>query len=87
MVLTQRRRDLEDQTLDENRRPVFRAGTTLIAGVDGRVEFIVTKPLPFTPETLAKLPADHVGLTHHEAGEERLGALCDWIEQVEESDA
>jgi hypothetical protein len=49
IVLVQRRRDLEDQTLDERNRPVLRAGTTLIVGVDGRVDFIVTKPLPFTP--------------------------------------
>lgn len=87
LTLTQRRRDLEDQTLDESKRPIFRAGTTLIAGVDGRVEFMVAKPLPFTQETLAELPADHVGRKHHEAGEERLRALCDWIEQVDESDA
>jgi len=87
IVLVQRRRDLEDQTLDERNRPVLRAGTTLIVGVDGRVDFIVTKPLPFTPETLAELSADHVGRKHHEAGEKRLRALCDWVEQVEESDA
>ena len=87
LVFTQRRRDLEDQTLDENRRPVFRAGTTLIVGVDGRVQFVVAKPLPFTQETLEDLPEDHVGRRHHEAGEERLGALRDWIEQVEGSDA
>jgi len=87
MMLTQRRRDLEDQTLDEKHRPIFRAGTTLITGVDGRVEFMVAKPLPLTQETLAALPANHVGRQHHQAGEERLRALRDWIEQVEDSDA
>jgi hypothetical protein len=87
IVLTQRRKDLEDQTLDENKRPVLRAATTLIVGVDGRVDFIVPKPLPFTQETLAELSAAHVGHKHHEAGHERLHALREWIEQVEESDA
>ncbi|SFN88396.1 hypothetical protein SAMN05660359_00421 [Geodermatophilus obscurus] len=89
LQLTQRRRDLEDQTLDEHRRPVFRAGTTVIAGVDGRVKFIVAKPLPFLdPGPPRQAPGDQ-GVTrrHHEAGEVRLRALRRWIDLVEESDA
>src|SRR4051794_9230622 len=45
--LTQRRPDLEDQALAPDQRPVFRAGTTVIAGSDARIHYLVPKPFPF----------------------------------------
>jgi hypothetical protein len=53
----QRRRDLEDASLPEKERVPIRAGTTVIAGVDGRVKRVIAKPLP---------RAQHDG---HEAGQ------------------
>ncbi|WP_146069184.1 hypothetical protein [Arthrobacter sp. ZGTC412] len=44
--LIQRRRDFEDQTLDANSRTAVWSGVTLIAGADGRVKHIISKPLP-----------------------------------------
>jgi hypothetical protein len=88
LQLTQRRKDLEDQTLGENKRPILRAGTTLIAGVDGRVQFVVAKPLPFVDTAaMEQLPSDDPTRRYHDAGTERLKALNDWIDTVEESDA
>ena len=88
MQLTQRREDLEDQTLDRNRRPKFRAGTTVIAAVDGRVEFVVAKPLPFLDDaSMDRLPPHDPTRRMHLAGIERLTALREWIDQVEQSDA
>jgi hypothetical protein len=86
--LTQRRKDLEDQGLDQNKRPVFRAGTTLIAGVDGRVEFTIAKPFPFVdPDAVAALPPGHVAHDLHRAGSDRLAAVRRWLEGLEEDDA
>ncbi|MGH3331640.1 MAG: hypothetical protein ACRDPJ_10110 [Nocardioidaceae bacterium] len=86
--LTQRRRDLENQALDVNKRPVFRAATTLIAGVDGQIEFVVTKPFPLADATLLdELPAEHVAHAHHESGKDRLRSLRRWLEGVEDQDA
>jgi hypothetical protein len=88
LQVTQRRRDLEDQSLDEDKRPVFRAGTTLIAGVDGRVEFVVAKPLPFVDAAaIQTLPPDDAARRHQEAGEERLARLREWIDGMERRDA
>ena len=85
--LTQRRRDLEAQHLEEDQRTVLRAGTTLIAAVDGKVEYVVAKPFPLTSDVLADLPPGHVALAHHEAGERRLAAIRAWLGQLEDDDA
>lgn len=85
--LTQRRRDLEDQGLEESVRTVYRAGTTLIAAVDGTVERVITKPLPLTEEIRQNLPAGHVANTDHEAGTRRLEALQHWLGDVDDADA
>jgi hypothetical protein len=86
--LTQRRRDLEDQTLDPDKRPVFRAGTTLIAGVDGRVTFVIAKPFPFRDAAAVEaLPPAHVAHEFHQAGCARLARLRQWLDGVEERDA
>lgn len=85
--LVQRRRDLEDQGLDENLRTVHRAGTVLIAAVDGTVEYVIAKPLPLTPDVLATLPPGHAAHAHHEAGERRLRSLRQWLDGLEAADA
>jgi hypothetical protein len=88
LQFTQRRRDLEDQDLPEDRRPVFRAGTTLIAGVDGPVDFVVAKPFPFVDEAaLAELPRGHPAHRHQQEGAVRLTALRTWLDQVRDDDA
>ncbi|WP_226759956.1 hypothetical protein [Arthrobacter sp. SO3] len=93
----QRRDDLEDQRTDETgaqiprrQRAAIRAGTTLIARVDGRVEFLVTKPLPLSDRTkLEDLSGDlkECALGFDKAGTERLGAIRDWMGDVEDMDA
>lgn len=85
--LTQRRRDLEDQGLEEGVRTVHRAGTTLIAAVDGTVEHIIAKPFPLPDEVLSGLATGHVARVHHEAGVRRLEALRQWLGEVEDADA
>ncbi|MCW2579827.1 MAG: hypothetical protein JWR82_1428 [Blastococcus sp.] len=82
--LIQRRPDLEDQSLDGDQRPVFHAGTTLIAGVDGRVEYVVAKPFPFLDPAAARVAAaDDL----HAAGVDRLAALRRWLGGLEDADA
>jgi len=85
--LAQRRKDLEDQNLPDDDRPKLRAGTTLIAGVDGTVQYLIAKPLPLTEEVLATLPPGHIAHTHHLAGILRLQALHDWFDHLEADDA
>jgi hypothetical protein len=82
--LTQRRPDLEDQTLDKNQRPVLLAGTTLVAAVDGRVEYVVAKPLPFLDPDSARLAG---AFDLHTAGADRLATIRRWLEGLEEKDA
>jgi hypothetical protein len=81
----QRRRDLEDASLDPEKRPIFRAGSTVIARVDGRVEHVVAKPLPFAAEVPADAPP--VVHDHAKAGAERLAALRRWLGDVADRDA
>jgi hypothetical protein len=83
----QRRRDLEDSSQSEQLRVAMRAGTTVIAGVDGTVDYLVPKPFPLTnPDAL---PADiaQAGRRFHEAGEERLKSIRDWLGQLDDADA
>ncbi|HBH57476.1 MAG TPA: hypothetical protein DEP82_04755 [Arthrobacter bacterium] len=93
----QRRDDLEDQRTDEtgaqiprSQRAAIRAGTTVIARVDGRVEFLVTKPLPLSDRTkLEDLSGDlkECALEFDKAGTERLRSIRDWMGDVEDMDA
>jgi hypothetical protein len=82
--LTQRRPDLEDRGLNEDQRPVFRAGTTLIAGVDGRVEYVVAKPFPFLDPDRAQVAG---AAELHTAGLDRLAAIRGWLAGLEDTDA
>jgi hypothetical protein len=84
LQLSQRRRDLEDQSLPVNKRTVLRAGTTLLASVDGRVDYLVMKPLPLLEEPPATDPA---GREVHRLGLERLAAMHGWFAQTEQADA
>jgi hypothetical protein len=82
--LIQRRPDLEDQARNTDQRPVFRAGTTLIAGVDGRIQYVVAKPFPFLDPVAAHLAgADEL----HAAGVDRLAAIRTWLGALEDADA
>lgn len=93
----QRRDDLEDQRTDEtgeqiprNQRAAIRAGTTVIARVDGQVEFLVTKPLPLSdPAGLNDLSSDleECALAFDKAGTERLRSIHDWMGEVADMDA
>jgi hypothetical protein len=84
LQLTQRRADLEDQSLIPDQRPVFEAGTTLIAGVDGRVQYVVSKPFPFLDHAAARAAgAEDLDA----AGADRLAAVRRWLDGVEKRDA
>ncbi|WP_427135260.1 hypothetical protein [Pseudarthrobacter sp. S9] len=92
----QRRDDLEDRRANKtgkqiprNQRAAIRAGTTVIARVDGRVEFLVTKPLPLSDlKKLDVLPQElrECALKFHKAGTERLASIRDWMGDVEDLD-
>jgi hypothetical protein len=93
----QRREDLEDHRADETgariprtQRAAIRAGTTVIARVDGVVEFLVAKPLPLSDRpALLALPQDlkECALEFDKAGIARLEALADWMSQIDDRDA
>ncbi len=83
----QRRLDLEDGRLPRDRRMQVKAGTTVIAGVDGEVLHVVAKPLPFTAATLAALAHNPLALAHHKAGSQRLSAMRTWLGQLDVDDA
>lgn len=86
----QRRREFEDQSLSERDRVPLRAGTTVIARVDGKVERLITKPLPLSdPDALVDVTAD-VGViarAYHELGVKRLDAIREWTTDREGEDA
>lgn len=46
-----RRADETGAQIPRSQRAVIRAGTTVIARVDGQLEFLVTKPLPLSDRT------------------------------------
>jgi len=92
----QRRDDLEDQRrtasgeqIPREHRAAIRAGTTVIARVDGEVRYLVTKPLPITDsELLAEEPADIRDLVerYSREGSARLAAIREWFGDVEDAD-
>jgi hypothetical protein len=89
MQFIQRRRDLEDASVDENRRVPVRAGTTVVARVDGTVDRIIAKPLPLMhPPILdtALPPVRDVAQAYHDLGSERLDRLRSWSDEVAQSD-
>ena len=89
LQFAQRRRDLEDQTLPEKHRVIMRAGTTVIAGVDGSVSYLVPKPLPLADESVLSGKSPEVaaaGRRYHAAGAERLAAIRAYLGQLDEAD-
>ena len=87
--LAQRRPDLEEQDLPARRRVAIRAGTTVIARVDGRVEHLVTKPLPLPHGVdLSHLgePVAGFAAACDRAGTDRLAQLRAWSAKVEAVD-
>jgi hypothetical protein len=90
LQLEQRREDLEDSAVPESMRVRMRAGTTVIASVDGQVDYVVAKPFPLSdPERLADVDTRIAAEArrHHEAGRDRLAAVRQWLDCVEEDDA
>jgi len=84
LQFAQRRRDLEDARLPERHRLALRAGTTVIAGVDGTVEYLVPKPLP------RSRPPDggsDAGRRFHDEGQRRLEAIRGWLGRLDDGDA
>jgi hypothetical protein len=84
LQFAQRRRDLEDARLPERHRVVLRAGTTVIAGVDGTVEYLVPKPLP------RSRPPDggsDAGRRFSDEGQRRLEAIRGWLGRLDDGDA
>ncbi len=88
--LAQRRQDLEDQSQDPRTRTPVRAGTTVIARVDGTVEHVIAKPLPLSAEGPARgrtgARAAAVRL-QHDAGTARLEAMRAWWDEIDRHDA
>lgn len=82
---TQRRPDLEEKfqpDLPAEQRTPLRAGTTLIARVNGEVKYIVAKPLPLIAPAAGDQDADYV----NRFGQDRLDKMTAWFEQVEHDD-
>ena len=66
-----------------------RAGTTVIARVDGHVNFVVSKPLPLTsPEEAATTapPLRELVEQNHRLGQDRLAAMTAWTEECSSRD-
>jgi hypothetical protein len=88
--LAQRRPDLEDQTQDPRTRTPVRAGTTVIARVDGTVEHVVAKPLPLSADgpgrrrTGARSAAVR---RQQDVGTARLEAMRAWWGELDRRDA
>lgn len=84
LQLSQRRRDLEDTRLPEDTRAPYRAGTSVIARIDGQVEYVIAKPLPLSDPALAKTRTDVA--EYHRAGVARRDALDGWFGRLERED-
>jgi hypothetical protein len=81
---TQRRMDLEAKyqpDLAATARTPLRAGTTLIARVDGTIKHIIAKPLP-----LVDPGTDTDARYVHAYGKDRLDGMLNWFDQVELTD-
>lgn len=82
---TQQRPDLEEKyqpDLPAKERTHLRAGTTLIARVNGEVKYIVAKPLPLIAPAADDLDANYVDTF----GQDRLDKMTAWFERVEDDD-
>ena len=89
--LAQRRPDLEDPTQDLGSRTPVRAGTTVIARVDGQVEHVVTKPLPLSVggPAAGRTAAASVAARQQQddAGTARLASMRAWWTELDRRDA
>jgi len=87
--VVQRREDLETGA-DPGGRSRVHAGCTLIAGVDGTVAYVVTKPLPLPDEgALDRIDDPRVAefaRAQHRAGARRLEAMRAWARRVDDDD-
>jgi hypothetical protein len=92
----QRHPELEDQSLPVDKRMAIRAGTTVIARVDGQVVHLVVKPLPLTnpgaltePDTFDGKPdvVRTFAESCNEIGAKRAKALQAWSDKVTSADA
>lgn len=82
--LIQRRKDLEDKeqaAVPDKARIPLRAGTTLIARVNGEVQHIISKPLP-----LINPDKDEESQYVDEFGRRRLEGIRNFFGQVSEAD-
>jgi hypothetical protein len=85
----QRRRDLEDASVAESDRLPMRAGTTVVARMDGHIDYLVRKPLPYSnPETVTTCRPEWVGIAAdmQVAGQARFDALNKWIDDTDRAD-
>lgn len=87
LQLAQRRADLEDQSLDPDRRPRMRAGTTVILRADGVVSRIIAKPLPLRDDSLLNgLPPEDPARRYDVWGAQRLETLREWLATITDAD-
>jgi hypothetical protein len=80
---TQHRRDLEEKyqpDVDKDDRIPLRAGTTLIARINGLVDFIIAKPLPL------KEPYAPDAELFHQAGTKRYQGMTEFFEDMDFED-
>lgn len=89
--LAQRHVELEEQDEDPGKRIRMMAGTTVIARVDGAVEYLVCKPLPLSdPTVLIPVQDDAIAAfarDSEEAGADRLRRMREWFGLIESADA
>lgn len=85
--LVQRREDLEGGP-DDNPLEQRHAGTTVIANVAGRVEYVICKPLPRSAAVPTTLTAELAAFVRHmnEEGQQRLKRMRAWSAAVEDRD-
>lgn len=77
----QRREDLE-----KNDGVRIHAGCALVAAVDGTVQYLISKPLPFTDAAAAPAPVREFVGEQDAAGTSRLAGMQSWFEAVAEAD-